>query len=320
MQTKIIFFFAAFLIAFNLSAKKELLLEHTWILIEDKLDESIPEGTCVVKGRVYESYTANAVGGGLISNLSGSKTTHTNTEGDFKLTISDKDSVIYFYHEFYGEIICKGYDFKSQHMVTIEFITRSESYDEPIMVEKPVIYLYSEENEKVNLSLQNTGEMVFTYPEYKNGWEVETSANGDLKCNGSSYPYLFWEAKRDKAFLNSLYPLGEKFTINTDSTVSFLENQLELYGLNSRERTDFITYWAPRLIQRGGAVTVQFLIDDLYDDNIAGITMNPKPDAIRRVFMIVRDAEEIPENYNYSTIKPFVRKGLVCVEWGGAEL
>lgn len=69
------------------------------------------------------------------------------------------------------------------------------SSDEPL-TEKPVIYLYPEQETTVSVSLDYAGTLTATYPAYEDGWTVTAEPDGTLYDeNGDEYSYLFWEAR-----------------------------------------------------------------------------------------------------------------------------
>ena len=71
-------------------------------------------------------------------------------------------------------------------------------WDVPV-AEKPVIYLYPEEETGVMVELDYNGTLLCTYPEYADGWSVIASPDGTLRdtVTGKEYSYLFWEGVAD---------------------------------------------------------------------------------------------------------------------------
>ncbi len=303
------------------SATAETILTNIYAIISDEFSDSIPEGICVVKGKVYEGYTEMAVTGGYIGEVSQTRHTVTDENGTYSLSLNDTDSTLYFFHPDYGEIVCWNYNFKSQHIVTIDFITGYQAMDVFPVAEKPVIYLYSDTPITASISLAPKGEFSFTYPQYDNGWTVNVNNNGLLEVDNQSYPYLFWEGKMSELNFVRDHSQLEGYCINTDSTIQFLENVLNQLGLNSTEKTDFITYWGPRLANHNYA-TIQFFVDDSYESNIATVSVSPKPDSQRRVYMLFQGSEvQVPSSYlREPLLKSFMRKGFTLIEWGGSEL
>lgn len=311
--------FLAFVSLSSYTLAESLPQDYYWVASNKHVD-SIPKGKCLVTGRVTEAYAQVGVKGGIIANFTRSSYTTTNDSGYYSMLISAKDTGIFFYHPKYKEIVCWSFNFESQHVVEMNFVTSEKLPEGVIQVaEKPVIYLYSDEEKEVTVKLDNI-QPTFTYPEYNDGWKVTTLKDGELKIGDKSFPYLFWEANIENVGL-MVSDLGYGgFAINTDSTVQFLERTLDYLALNNKEATDFITYWAPRLMAHKFA-NIQFYIDESYDKLIGDVNIVPNPDARRRVYMVFEGSDYfIPSVRDGLYAKPFTREGLVYVEWGGTEL
>ena len=182
-------------------------------------------------------------------------------------------------------------------------------------VRKPVIYLYPSVPTELDIKLQIQGELTFSYPKYQEGWKCTALPNGDIKIGEKTYPYLFWEGK-----LNPIDPEIQEsgFVVKSENIVSFLEEKLAHIGLNDKEMTDFITFWAPRLEQNAYSY-LHFSIGEEYAKNIATLDLNTQPDA------------ELHVNLFYAPVGPdfkvqsqelptFERKGFTLVEWGGGPI
>ena len=304
-----------------------------YAIISDEFSADVPVGKCLVVGEIVESTYDFITGaseqiplvGGLVSTLDRKKTSTTNSEGKFSLLLDSKDTSLFFFKKEYQEIVIWKYIFKSQHKVTINFypgMNRSM-----MVVDKPVIYLYSDKEIIAEIQFTCKGDLTFTYPEYNEKWEVTVNQNKitETKSN-KSYPYLFWEAQTND--LNFQFDLMagldlsmDGFIISTDSIVTFLENSLSALGLNSTEQTDFITFWAPKMIEKPFAL-VQFFVDDLYASKISEMNITPKPDAMRRVFMLYQPLEtsEIVIQVMPQKLNSFARTGFTVLEWGGSEV
>ena len=96
----------------------------------------------------------------------------------------------------------------------------------------------------VQLKLKNS---VFTtvYPKFtnKDTWNVHAEPDGTISIKDRKYPYLFWEALSYETI-----DLNEGFVVTDKEAEAFLEEKLDILGLNNKEKTDFITYWLPVLI------------------------------------------------------------------------
>ena len=177
---------------------------------------------------------------------------------------------------------------------------------------KPVVYLYPEQPENISVKLKVNGDFIFTYPEYKDGWNVFAYPDGKILSSGKEYSYLFWEAT-----LPGFHPdFSEGFLVSRRDTVSFLQESLSYLGLTPKEYYEFIVYWAPKLQQND--YNKIYFSEDLYQQE-AQLTITPAPDSILRVFMVYEAAEEglvlRPQE-----LTPFERKGFTVVEWGGYEI
>jgi hypothetical protein len=182
---------------------------------------------------------------------------------------------------------------------------------------KPVIYFYSPENLSVNIELTPKGKFTFTYPVYENGWKGTVEAKGGITINNRHYPYLFWEATSNG--ITTLVDYNQGFVVEKENVTAFLEEKLTEMGLNDQERTDFITFWGPRMV--GSEKNhVQFIFNEEYDD-IATLSITPKPDHLFRLYMLWTPLPETttlkPTPQKLSTIQ---RDGFSVVEWGGSEL
>lgn len=309
-----------FLLFASLVVRAEYIPRDYYILISDVFDADIKPGTCLLTGKTMDVNDQKIIGG-TISNFDRSRSTLSKEDGSYSLLLSTIDTAVFFYHENYGEVVIWNYNFQSQHRVEINFI--SMEYSEiPVVVEKPVIYLYSEKEMDVDLTLQHPN-LIFTYPDYAQGWHVRTNAQGGLTnhSDGKNYPYLFWEGASENLVFKKSDGLISGTIIKTDSSIAFLENTLTALGLNAIEQTDFITYWGPRLIGSHFAF-VQFLIDDEVDEMVAGLNVNPKPDSQRRVYMLFTplDQPHVPFKFEPQKFSGFSRTGLTVLEWGGSEI
>lgn len=189
--------------------------------------------------------------------------------------------------------------------------------EEPILDEKPVIYLYGYDGQDATVSLNVNGTLTSVYPAPSSKdistatWNVTGKENGLITVNNTDYRYLFWEGE-----LNQDWSFDKGFCVSGSGTMNFLENKLKSLGLNAQEIEDFVTYWGPRM--QNNPYNVISFQTKMYTDT-AGLTVTPKPDTTLRIFMAWH-----PSNTNVNlpaqTFKIPARKGKVIVEWGGAEI
>jgi hypothetical protein len=70
-------------------------------------------------------------------------------------------------------VVVWNYDFKSQHLVTLNFnLVANNQID---VSAKPVIYLYLEKKITATLDLDYIGALTFTYPQLKEEWKVNVA-------------------------------------------------------------------------------------------------------------------------------------------------
>jgi hypothetical protein len=311
---RLLFFTLLLIISSSTDAKSGLL--NSYVIVSDNAVENVPAGKCRVKGTVYNQ--SQTVQDALISTLDRTKLSKTDSLGNFEFYVGAADTSIFFFKKSFTEIVIWNYKFESGHEVVINFYASNNP--EIMVVDKPVIYLYSEKSLDVNIQLDFDGDYTFTYPQYNGGWELTVGNNGVLSKNTNlSYPYLFWEGEMVKQDFLTVNEEVYGFLVDTDTCNNFLETSLRQLGLNSTESTDFITFWGPQLCKKKYAF-VQFLVDDDYDDNIAGIHVNPQPESMRRVFVLISPMENEPIGMKYKTqeLPPFERIGFSLIEWGGS--
>lgn len=183
---------------------------------------------------------------------------------------------------------------------------------------KPVIYLYPEQETKVNVQLSFNGTLTSTYPTLPSeGWTVTAQPDGTLTDEeGRSYRYLFWEGVADVDWKQD-----SGFLVKAEDAHEFLEESLTQLGLNELEQNDFITYWLPKL-EKNGESFVTFAAKQ-YTDN-AVLTVTPQPDSVLRVQMLISKVDDSNraafQKLLEQELPRFEREGFVLVEWGGTDL
>jgi hypothetical protein len=181
---------------------------------------------------------------------------------------------------------------------------------------KPVIYLYPKQEQQIEVRLNYSGNLLFTYPEYKNGWQVIASPDGKIinKADNKEYSYLFWEGKDEY----TTYDLSHGFIVKGSETVNFLQDKLSQIGLIPKEYNEFIVYWLPKM-QNNKYNLIHFASKEEYNDR-ALLNITPKPESTLRVFMVFKKLENNNIKIQPQEIIPFERKGFVVIEWGGTEI
>lgn len=222
----------------------------------------------------------------------------------------------------FEKVYLEHYKFQSQHSIVLEVYIPLKSSQQNIIVDKPVIYAYSEKDLNFTLNLKAKGALTFTYPQLPedNTWKMKTTLSGNLiNEKGVEYPYLFWEAKQNESSFNGTKANSNELIAGKD-LVTYFEKELSKLGLNAKEKTDFITFWCPKFVD-SKMVQIQFYVDDNCS-LIGDLDISPKPDNLRRIYVTFQKnpvvvTDFVPQELN---VKAIQRNGFTVVEWGGSDL
>lgn len=179
---------------------------------------------------------------------------------------------------------------------------------------KPIIYIYPEKDMNVSISVSRPENLTITYPKYEKGWEVKALTDGTLiDKNGKSYYALYWEGKQK----NISKVKEDGFVIKGEETAEFLEEKLELLGLNYKEKNEFIMYWLPKL-ENNKYNYIRFETMEEMNENME-LYITPKPDSLIRVRMDYKALDKKIKVKEQELTTP-ERTGYTVVEWGGVEI
>ena len=194
--------------------------------------------------------------------------------------------------------------------ITIEVI--DEGY-EP-MPEKPIIYLYPEEETELTVTLGKPEELTCTYPAYNDGWHVTAKPDGTLiDDTGRSYYSLYWESKS-----KTPVRMTDGFVVKGEDTAKFFEEKLAALGLTEREAQEFIVYWLPQM-QDNEYNLIRFATSEEIEE-IMPLSFSVQPDTVIRVLMEYTPLDEYIEVTEQELPPTPERKGFVAVEWGGTRI
>jgi hypothetical protein len=213
----------------------------------------------------------------------------------------------------YDEVIADSINILSQTTNDAQVSFNAENM--LIEVDKPVIYFQSPVKLDFKLTVTPKNEFSFTYPSYKDNWKGTLYPSGEIEIGNQKYPYLFWDSKQE--FRLEKHSNG--YHISKKEVIPFLEKQLSNAGLTSTEKTDFITYWGPRLTQYESVFIQFYLQEDC--DQFARIQCEPKPEAINRLYIGFSKWDESLISFLHPVeLHSFNRSGFNLLEWGGFEL
>ena len=204
--------------------------------------------------------------------------------------------------------------------------THEKKGNHEVLDEKPVVYVYPEEEQGLTMTIDVKGtlDMVYPAPERqvqteegtRASWTISAAPDGTLTdASGRSYPYVFWEGpvRQDTP--------ERGFIVAREDAVPFLEEKLGQLGLTDKEAADFITFWAPQ-IRANEYTFVSFDASSYtaharysFTDEAGNQVV---PDTFIRVFMTIR-AADATEDVTPQVFGPTpTRSGFTAVEWGGA--
>ena len=205
--------------------------------------------------------------------------------------------------------------------------THEKKSNHEVLDEKPVVYVYPEEEQGLTMTIDVKGTLDMAYPAPERqvqteegtraSWTISAAPDGTLTdASGRTYPSLFWDGPV------SLTSPERGFIVAREDAVPFLEEKLGQLGLSDKEAADFITYWAPRI--RANEYTFVSFDASSYTAHArysftdeAGAPV--EPDTFIRVFMTIRQAEVTTQVREQAFGPTPQRTGLVAVEWGGTE-
>ncbi len=177
---------------------------------------------------------------------------------------------------------------------------------------KPVIYLYPKEETTVSVQVTPQHGISISDPPYGDGWTVTAHPDGSLiDATGKRHTYLFWESS------NYTPPeITEGFVVSRNKIAHFFRDKLHILGLNKQEIKDFIHFWKP-ILNKKPFYLISFY-DQKFIDEMAPLSISPKPDTVIRVFFDSRPLDE-PIQIKEQQLTPAKRSGFSVIEWGGMK-
>ena len=194
------------------------------------------------------------------------------------------------------------------------FIMSSFGLNSLVSSGKPIIYLYPEEEMNITVKLGRPQDILVSYPEYEGEWNVLARPDGSLVDldTGRNLYALYYEGR-----YTANNNMEEGFVVKGSDTISFLEEKLEILGLNEREAEEFIVYWLPKM-QDNNYNYIYFMdIDEI--NEVMPLYISEEPDTLIRILMQFKPLDKYIE-VKEQELEKVDRNGFVVVEWGGTEL
>lgn len=203
------------------------------------------------------------------------------------------------------------YVYEIEEELNVEVYTKTISREscDPNVSYKPIIYIYPEEDIDLTIKLKNEKDLLYTYPKYNNVWNVRVSKDGNIYDYNTKRNYygLYWEGI-DNYKLN----MNEGFVVKGKDSVKFLEEKLEILGLNEYEINEFIIYWIDKLENN----EYNFISFRNEEDINMPLEFSKEPDTLIRVMMDFKALEK-PIKVKEQQLTKKQRTGYTIVEWGG---
>lgn len=291
-----------------------------YAVISDTFDAKVPKGKCLIEGTIYDFSSGEKLQN--VSVMYGSKVKSSDKMGYFRVVPTVSVTHLKFSKMSYKESFMEEYAFKSQHRIIVRIYMKSELEEIHYEVKKPVIYCYSNREMHFDFSLKAKGDLLFNYPAFSSdgNWKMHLKENLLYDAHGNkTYPYLFWESRQQNLNFKQTEE-GKMFgdCVQKKEMVNYLDSVLNVLGFNSREKTDFITFWAPQM-QQFNYYAVQFLVNEECEQ-FAAYEIHPGPDAVNRVYMLFSGQNSYLEQKEKQILKPMKREGFYIVDWGGIDL
>ncbi|MDX1919483.1 MAG: hypothetical protein SFU25_01975 [Candidatus Caenarcaniphilales bacterium] len=139
-------------------------------------------------------------------------------------------------------------------METINYGDAQQSVIWPSNLRKPVLSLrdFNEETEigfKVNF-LAGEYKVIYPLPDTQHEklieWKGRALPDNYVKVKDKKYPYLFWDGQIADP---SIFEFYDGFCVSRGEVIEFLEQKCSEYGFDEALTTDFVTFWAPYLME-----------------------------------------------------------------------
>jgi hypothetical protein len=177
-----------------------------------------------------------------------------------------------------------------------------------VIVRKPNIYLYPQTTRSLSVTLEFPlgGSVLQSIPLYSGGWNVSVEPSGKID---QKYDYLFYESKNPDTFQ---YTSG--WIVSRDTLTSFFSNNLLFAGFSQREKSDFIEYWIPRLVEYPYYIIYPQFADEI--GKVIRLKISEQPDNMLRLFYVIQGTNDSGKMLPTPPIPQFERNGFVVTEWG----
>ena len=178
---------------------------------------------------------------------------------------------------------------------------------------KPMIYIYPTHDENITIKLGKPELLKTTYPKYNGKWEITARKDGTIiDKSGRHYYGLYWEGNNT---IEDSFTDG--FLVHRSDLITFLEDKLEILGLNEKEANEFIIYWLP-ILEKNEYNLIRFADEKTINEQMP-LEIVPNPDTTIRILMEYKKGSKNDTITEQQLIKKD-RQGYSVIEWGGTLL
>jgi hypothetical protein len=249
-----------------------------------------------------------------ITNLYTKESFYSDLDGNFSASVNVDDVLEFTYSEMESKQITAKENSKIN--IQLKKLPSSET-TVPIMIKKPVIYLYPIQKTDITIGLDFKGKLLTSFPKYDKNWSVTAYPDGrifDTKTN-RFYSSLFWDGTQN--FPKEHYNYQSGFVVSKYDLTHFLLEKLSIIGLNNSETNEFVQYWLP-ILEQNETNFIHFYVNADYDV-ISKNNVSPNPDTSIRIFMEFYGLDKSIE-ISEQNLSKTERKGFTLVEWGGSDV
>ena len=176
-----------------------------------------------------------------------------------------------------------------------------------------MIYLYSKDKKEVKISINKPDIVIQSYPEYIDGWTVDTldkcynilDIESSKKLSALYYDALLLEIPRK--FITHGY------NVEREDILEFLDSKLKTLGLNHYERNQFIVNWV-KVLMENDYTHIYFETDQEVISRITtGIEVVPKPDKLYQIRLLFESCDK-DDTYEEQQLDSIDRKGFTVID------
>ena len=190
---------------------------------------------------------------------------------------------------------------------------RTVNESDTLVVKKPNIYIYPEQEENliIKVLFPRGGSITVSEPLYNEGWHISVKPSGIID---NEFRYLFYECN-----VPHYFQTHEGWVVPRNELEMFFRDNMKEYGFNETEIDDFTEYWIPKLKE----YEYYYIYPQTSDiiNQLVELQFSKEPESTLRLYYLFKGVNTAEIGYmQTASISRFTRKGFTVVEWGGMIL